>query len=164
LPSILEPQLWTGGPCRRNAVVGAELFARIAPPYRAKGDIEVRLEFHTDAQGRRALDGSVEGEIAAECQICLREMRVPVRAKFGFTLVANEAEGRLLPPERDYLVEGGERIALRDLVEDEFLLALPMIPAHDEGQCAVGRSAEADRRNRPFAGLASLLNAERKPG
>jgi uncharacterized protein len=134
-------------------------------PYRAEGRIEVRLEFATDAHGRRTLDGSVAGEVSAVCQVCLREMRVPVRADFGMTLVASELEGAELPPERDYLVDAGRPIALKDLVEDEFLLALPMIPVHGEGQCVTeARGADGrPRTQRPFAGLASLMNEQHKP-
>ena len=50
------------------------------------------------------------------------------------------------------------RIALRDLVEEELLLVVPLVPRHeDEADCGRVASDEADVRQTPFAGLGELL-------
>jgi uncharacterized protein len=56
------------------------------------------------------------------------------------------------------------RLDLNQLLEDELLLALPVMPVHDEENCAglsrfsCGQAEETGESPRKFADLASLLN------
>ncbi|HEV2321072.1 MAG TPA: YceD family protein, partial [Gammaproteobacteria bacterium] len=70
-----------------------------------------------------------------------------------------------LPPEYEPLPSGDGRVAIAELVADELLLALPLVPKHGDGEvCEVDQAvavhetpaaAEESRKN-PFAELAKL--------
>jgi uncharacterized metal-binding protein YceD (DUF177 family) len=52
------------------------------------------------------------------------------------------------------------KIALRDLVEEELLLSVPLVPRHDDPrECGVSadEATEDDGMQKPFAGLGELL-------
>jgi uncharacterized protein len=47
---------------------------------------------------------------------------------------------------------------LRDLIEDELILALPFAPRHQ--RCGAGAAEEADGKPSPFAGLRGLMRGK----
>ena len=65
-----------------------------------------------------------------------------------------------LEEEGEYLVFGTEPVTTSSLVEDELLLALPMVPTHPGCHAAVstqqGAPEPEQETHRPFAGLAEL--------
>jgi uncharacterized protein len=76
--------------------------------------------------------------------------------------VKSDAEIETLAPEYEPLVSADGRVALKELVEDELLLALPLVPRH-EGDAACGGFTETaadaesgEARKNPFAELAKL--------
>ena len=53
-------------------------------------------------------------------------------------------------------IVAGREMAVRELVEDELILALPYAPRHES--CGPGAAAEDDRGNSPFASLRGLIH------
>ncbi len=94
-------------------------------------------------------------------------MRQPVQGSARIALVASEAEADRVPPEFEPVRAPEGRIRLRDLVEEEVLLALPIVPLHEsvedcapQAQAAIASEPEApgaDGTQRPFAALGELL-------
>lgn len=92
------------------------------------GSLRVELQARRDAAGTARLQGSIEGELELGCQRCLRRFRWPLRAAVDLRLVGSEAEEkRLLHECEPWLVED-DSLPLREIVEDEALLALPIAP------------------------------------
>ena len=97
-----------------------------------------------------------------QCQRCLHAVDVPLDVDRWFRFVADEATAEALDDdtEEDLLAISRE-FSLRELVEDELLMALPAVPMHEECPAHVPMSAvdegfdeaEAERPN-PFAALA----------
>ena len=93
----------------------------------------------------------------------------PVRVAF----VGRDAEAGRVPDEYDAVTAPGGRIQLEEFVEDELLLALPLVPMHaTPAECALKLAAEAEAEadadseapaaparpvTRPFADLRELL-------
>jgi len=104
---------------------------------------------------------SVEAEVVLTCQRCLRPMRRQVESASG--LVFAEEGAPELPD--GYEPVGGDprKLDLAALVEDELLLALPIIAQHGEGEACdlplgtASEDAAAGEMRRPFAGLKDLL-------
>ena len=102
--------------------------------------------------------------LALECQRCLKPMDVPLQIERSFLFVHGEDAAAQLDADSDDDVLALTRaLDLRELIEDELLLALPLVPRHDV--CPVplaipvdGEMAE-DKPN-PFASLAAL----KRPG
>lgn len=104
---------------------------------------------------------AVEADVALVCQRCLRPMGRKIESESRLVF-AEEGVPEL--PE-GYEPVGGDprKLDLAALVEDELLLALPIIPQHGEGEaCDLPRGgadeeAAAGEMRRPFAGLKDLL-------
>ena len=72
-----------------------------------------------------------------------------------------QGEGRETPlDDVAEIIEVDRPVALSEMVEDELLLAMPMIPMHSLDECPARQySAAGKERENPFAGLKG-----RKPG
>lgn len=133
---------------------------------------DLRVDWSADGE-MRATHG-VEGEIwlrltatatlPMTCQRCLQPVDVPLEVDREFRFVADEATAEALDTdsEEDLLALSRE-FDLRELIEDELLMALPVVPRHDECPTPVTlassdedfEQASAEKPN-PFAALAGL--------
>ncbi|WP_341504057.1 23S rRNA accumulation protein YceD [Gallaecimonas sp. GXIMD4217] len=129
-----------------------------------QGNVDVRLSCGIDLQGVVYTKGEARVELELECQRCNQIMRQPFEATFACTPVFENSEVEELPEayEPVELDENGE-INLRQLIEDELILALPLVAMHAEDQCPVsgsemswGEIEPADERPNPFAVLEQL--------
>jgi uncharacterized protein len=101
-----------------------------------------------------------------QCQRCLEPYAEPVDLTLDFRFVATEqqAEQEDEDSEEDLLVLS-KHFNLRELVEDELLMALPIVPRHARCPQAVKLSAQDDGfdagasglKKKPFAELKDLL-------
>ena len=103
------------------------------------------------------------------CQRCLGAMEVGVEATADVGLVATEADVSRVPEELEPVLAPEGRISVGELIEEELLLTLPIVPLHAEGDAcdvapAANPSAERGREGgetqKPFAQLAELLKRQ----
>ena len=130
------------------------------------GEVAVSLEFGIDAEGIRYMKGRLQTELTLECQRCLQAMQAPIDAEFALGLVRSNEAAERLPSHYEPLLVDSDSLFLRDVIEDELLLALPLVAMHEESQCIdVNRLADAERKDdehseekkaNPFAALAAL--------
>lgn len=131
------------------------------------GEVRVSLEFGTDSEGIRFMRGHIQAEVSLECQRCLETMRYPIDSEFSLGIVPDAGEAEALPSHYEPLLVGNEPLFLRDIIEDELLLALPIVAMHPPEDCSVSissdRQADETRTNagatdkgNPFAVLAGL--------
>ena len=107
----------------------------------------------------------VSADAWATCQRCLQPFRTPIEVDRAFCFVATEGEAEALDAEsEDDVLALSPSFDLIALIEDELLLAWPLVPRHT--QCsppeheAGGESAPSDN---PFAALAALKPRSGKP-
>lgn len=94
-----------------------------------EGTIGVQLWFTRDDAGRRVMQGRLSGELRLVCQRCLEPFALPIGHPLELVLVETEAEAGLVPEELEPLVVGEQRgVHAVDLLEDELILALPLVP------------------------------------
>jgi uncharacterized protein len=103
------------------------------------------------------------------CQRCLQPMPVPLAVQRPLRFVADEAQAeRLDEHSDDDVLACTGRLDLRELVEDELILALPLVPRHEDCPLPLAPAAAVAARDdvapqdpapHPFAALAAL----RKP-
>jgi uncharacterized protein len=163
LPARLDVLRLADQRARIDATVALAGLPRIAPLLaEPTGEARVSLVFGRDAVSRATVEGEVEATLALVCQRCLERVAVPVTCRMSLVVVTDEAAAAALPAEVDPLVVAGREIEAASLVEDELLLAVPVVPMHaDAAGCGpVGRRApdaepQEPRRN-PFAALAAL--------
>ena len=123
---------------------------------------EAELRFDVDAQGTRTVQGRVRAQLTLVCQRCLQPMSVRVDAPVSLGIVASEREAEQLAEVYDPLLVSEDPLSLAELLEDEILLALPVFPRHEEGECAAAAGAAQEdevipvEKPNPFAVLARL--------
>lgn len=114
------------------------------------------------AGARPAVLIEAEAEVTLECQRCLQPMRWPLQARRRIFFVEGEDAAAALDAENDDDVLAlVPALDLQALVEDELLLALPIVPRHDVCPEPLPRAfVEEERQNAPeespFAALAVL--------
>lgn len=96
-----------------------------------------------------------------ECQRCLQPVAAPLTAQRSFRFVADEATAAEIDADsEDDVLALTRALNLKDLLEDELILTLPLVPMHDS--CPQPLSAPAadepavEERPNPFAALAAL--------
>jgi uncharacterized protein len=110
------------------------------------------------AGAQPALRIVADAAVGLECQRCLQRMVVPLRVDRRVFFVAGEDAAASLDADSDDDVLTLEpALDLKSLVEDELLLALPLVPRHEVCPEPLPFEAEPERRRRaPFAALAAL--------
>lgn len=130
----------------------------------ATGEVMAELEFGVDVEGIRFMRGRLQAMVTLQCQRCLDAMDYPIDSRFALALVRDTRQAEALPSHYEPLVVDGEPMFLRDVLEDELLLALPIVAKHDEGRCKlmpngaepVGQEVPGKAAGNPFSVLAGL--------
>ena len=123
---------------------------------RAEGSVGGHVTFERE-RGLPIAEVAVACRAALTCQRCLEPFELPVQSEGRAVLVADDREADRAPAELETIHAPGHRIALRDLVEEELLLALPIVPRHAAAECgpersADGKSGSAGSQNRSSGG------------
>ena len=134
------------------------------------GPVEVAWSAHGEMRGSAAGPGvpwlHVEAEVQLPlvCQRCLGPVQTVLSVDRWFRFVADEATAEALDDEAEEdLLALSREFSLHELIEDELLMALPVVPRHEvcpthvpmEASDEDFDAASAERPN-PFAALASL--------
>ncbi|CAG0968738.1 Large ribosomal RNA subunit accumulation protein YceD [Methylophilaceae bacterium] len=122
------------------------------------GELDCRLSGGKGVNNIAYLQLQVQGRLQLVCQRCLQPLVHDLSVDVRYVLVRNESE--MPAPEdesddEDYLPVETEMPVL-ELIEDEVLLALPIAPRHEDGQCASENKIDEYRKPNPFAKLEAL--------
>jgi uncharacterized protein len=124
----------------------------------------VELDCIVDAQKLPVIQGRIQARVMVECQRCSGPFEQALDVTFAYCAVAQGDDNALIPEayEQVELDDQGE-LNLNQLLEDELLLALPLVPRHELADCGLDLRtmsfgelpAEALKRN-PFEALSQL--------
>ncbi len=129
-----------------------------------RGQVRATFAFGKSDAGRAGATGSGEAELGLICRRCRQDFKFAAdgssEIEFSSGPSAPQADGQ----REVYETEGG-MVSLRELAEEELLLALPIVAMHAPQDCGRATAyAEADEiqdtrgdRTRPFMGLQDLL-------
>lgn len=130
------------------------------------GDCRYALQFDRDALGVAYLEIRAEAVLPLICQRTLVPFGLPVQIEQRLGLIAREDQEAGLPEGYEpVLVAADGFIDARALLEDEFILAIPVVPSKpgtEAIELQVGADAggtehsEEEPMRRPFAALATL--------
>ena len=129
------------------------------------GELQVELNFGKDLDGTFYLAGAIQGEIVLRCQRCLEGMTLPLDLGFCLGLLRDESAAGTLAEGYEPLVVTAEPAYIADIISDEVLLALPIVPLHkDSDECHAHVKAykppQDEQRDNPFAVLAGLKHKQ----
>jgi len=128
----------------------------------SQGEVSFCLSFDHDALAGAYVELEVDTRLPLQCQRRLHRFELPVQLRQRLGLIRDQAEeARLLPGYEPLLVPESGELFTADLVEDELILALPVVPIdpaeraeHQEGPLAPPPPEPAQPN--PFAVLAAL--------
>jgi uncharacterized protein len=135
-------------------------FANILLPWQVKAEVRQVL----GGQPQIWLHLGCQALLPMTCQRCLEPVQTPVEFEQSYRFVATEkqAEQEDETSEEDLLVIS-KRFNLLELLEDELLMHLPMVPKHDTCPTSPNMSfqdadfdAALEDKPKPFAGLGVL--------
>ncbi len=164
LPDTIKPQslVDTGGQINGFILLNKmkRLVAQLASD---DGQAEVNVSFGRDLQGIRYIKGSIKTELLLICQRCLESVAIPIDLALNLGLIINTDQAEELPEEYEPLLIEGQSLSLTQVIEDELILALPIVAMHPESACSMkitdATKIQADvEKPHPFAALAALKN------
>ena len=134
------------------------------------GDVDLELAFSKGNQDRTQISGNLQATVALICQNCMQIYRQALVCQIDLAVVGRKDDMDELDESTDSLVCTDRELALRDLVEDELILCVPMIPRHPD-QCPDSEflleqeipALEEQTTHRPFAELAEAMKKQEKP-
>lgn len=150
----------TGGQLQGRVVIASleRLQDRLAEN---SGELAFTVAGSRDSRQRPQLEITLKGLLSLPCGRCLAAVSHPVSVRSRVLLAppggVPEGDDDAESPE---WVEASRGLDVRELIEDELLLGLPVTVWHAQGKCSGGFDKAAVTSGSPFAVLASL----RTPG
>jgi uncharacterized protein len=143
--------------------------------------VDAQLRFGA-FEGRTTVDVRVEGTAMLECQRCLQPCPVAVDEAALVAIVREETDE--VPDGYELFVGMPEQLSLSALIEEQVLLALPLVPVHEAGspeclssaaekvpvapdsaiEAVVSEEAAVEKKQTPFANLRELLEKKNERG
>jgi len=139
LTDLLSPDVPVEGALRLALPLGnlARLKDVLLDP---PGQIDVTLEICHRDDGLVVVEGRLDGQVRVACQRCLEPVQIPVERDIRLALAGSETGARAADGFESWSLEDGP-MTIRALLEDELLLALPLVPVHEDPE-ACGELAE----------------------
>ncbi len=129
------------------------------------GAVEYELDFGRDSLGISYVDVRAKVSLTVTCQRSLEPFALPIVVDTRLGLIKLERDEAALPPECEpLLVAEDGRLSPADVIEDELMLALPLVPVNPDSSLpdeVTGHELEEDlsregRSENPFAVLREL--------
>lgn len=121
--------------------------------------VSFRLEFSQDNENRLfSIVGGLETKLPMVCQRCMAPMQYQLSGMINIAIVSSEAEAEVLPEPFEPYIDTGDSVKLQDFIEDELLLAMPLVSLHEKKDCPAADKFKRVRLEKvsPFAGLKNL--------
>jgi len=128
--------------------------------------VAVELQFGIDEQKISFLKGSLKTSLELQCQRCMQPFKYEIMTNFVLGVVKNLDEANSLPTHYEPALTKEGQLALRELIEDELILNLPIIPRHEPEDCKV-KITKADagweqgKAENPFRVLGTLKDKQK---
>lgn len=157
-------RLVAGRRCFSGSLRLAELVRLRESLAQPDGEVEYSLEFDVDELEQAYAELLVQGGLPLLCQRTLETYRQPVSIRMRLGLIRREEQEAALPPGYEpFLVPADGMVSLAELIEDELILALPLVPVRtgsggtaDEGSEEPEQAPGDETRPNPFAVLKGL--------
>jgi uncharacterized protein len=166
LPKEIDPFRLASNGLRLEGNLSLAIMPRLsATIVDSQGDVEVNLKFDVDETGTPYMKGNIKTTLPLTCERCLQTMQYNVDTALSVGFIRHERQAEHLAESYEpWLIEGDKPVALSSIVEDELLLAIPIVPKHEHaclpedlwqsGDEIIG--GEEEKSESPFAVLAAL--------
>ncbi len=133
-----------------------------------EGEASFEILFGVDEGRTYFARGQASASLQMECQRCSKSMNVDVEAEIAIAFVTSDQQAERVSADYEPCMVEDEKLSLVSLIEDELILALPIVATHEDTGCQswFGENEEpaslAEPRENPFAVLATLKKASDK--
>lgn len=164
IPPHVDPRkLADRGATLEGDLLLAELPRLCDPLADNQGKVRAKFVFERDERNAVVIHSELDVEVKMVCQRCLELVALPIHSECDYAVVREGANTQSVPQGYDVLELGEDPLDLLALVEEELLLALPIVPAHDPKDCQQPAgldepepSEDEVTRSNPFSVLAQL--------
>ena len=126
---------------------------------KAAPHVSVILEFSINHQKLCQVTGHLETTVWLECQRCQEPMMQAIQIDLDMCIVQSEQALKKLSTKQDVYVMTAPDISIEELIEDDLIVALPLLPKHQDCQIKMPE-ASISKTHRPFANLKAILAAK----
>jgi len=102
-----------------------------------EGLVEVDLHFGRDEEKIRYVKGHLETTLVLQCQRCMEPYNYAIIADFASGIVGSVKDADRLPKRYDPIMSEDGNLNLSEMVEDELIISLPIVPLHKQNECKV---------------------------
>lgn len=132
LPKTLDPIKFA----KQHVHIQGQCALSVLPRVQAisdQGDHQavVDLQFGQDASRTYFIQGTLKATLTLICQRCNGLMSYEMDISFMLSPVVSEERAKNLPDRYEPVFMADEIISVYEMIEDEMLLALPMVPKHE---------------------------------
>lgn len=128
----------------------------------------LRLAFAEDGQRRVHATGRVSAQLVLQCQRCTQAFEQTIETAIAGVIVTNDEAAADVPRADEPIRVDGDTLDVRALMEDELLLALPMVARCNDPTCRAQYETSAPgvgtqtptREDNPFAVLGQLKRGD----
>ncbi len=126
-------------------------------------NLKVNLSFNLENGKTPCVKGIIESKIVLDCQRCLDALDLNLKVLFNLAFVRFESQAEGLDKSFEvYVIGEDEELDTLNLISDEILLSLPMVPSH-EFDCSLSEDKETKVekvRKNPFDVLKNIKIAD----
>lgn len=160
----LKPWQLAGARAGVAGSVSIGLLARAVAELPAqRGTIGYRLQFAISEEGQCIIDLHINGSLRLRCECCLQLGRHELERNTRLVVVDGEDGAAALRQDREPVCLQDGRLCLRRLIEDDVLLSLPMVFAHERDACPARDLLRRYQAEPPRRTLAELARRQKKP-
>lgn len=95
-----------------------------------QGEVNFAWQFGLDKKQRPLITGEIATQLTLQCQRCLQPLCWPLQVSTALIVLSEGEREEDLPPDYEVLTLEKPEVPLLSLVEDELILALPMVAKH----------------------------------
>ncbi len=133
LPKEIDPFRFAHNGRELEGEIELTELSRLKPSlFSDSGSVNVKMRFDIDQTGTPYMQGRFVTTISLTCERCMEELRYPIEINTLLGLVKHERlVSRLSEQYEPWIIDESEFVNPADVVEDELILALPLVPKHD---------------------------------
>ncbi len=136
LPTQIDPRKLALQGIRLEGTVNVEDLPRLASSVTAICDpLWASVQFKLDESRAKVVSGDVKVPVETVCQRCLDPLKLELQAQFAVQVIWSEDHLNRVATNYEPWLVVDKLASFSELLEDEILLALPLVNYHNVGEC-----------------------------
>jgi uncharacterized protein len=138
LPTQVDPFRFAENATKLQGILPLNAMERLTPSlFTQDGEVKVSLTFGIDEQGARFLRCHIECRLTLQCQRCMQPFIHEIIEKLNYGIIDSEDKMSSLSTDYEPLLIRDGMINISDVIEEELIVNLPIVPMHNQQDCPV---------------------------